>query len=665
MFIEPIRLLENGDAWIYNYGYVIYDKSADFPDEYKGKNIAEIFEIQKAYGATHYESLVDGVLNATEGTGWYIWLPDKGREFAAWTSVRVGNDTWTVGLSTPEPEIVAFSSYTGDFWRELSGAIGISALLTIVLLLLWRQRRKDQDRMSLLEQAVAVRTTQLADSEARYRGLIESQNDLIIRRTPQGDLTFANDAYCRKFGKRREVLVNTNFEPEVEPNDPHDEDEMLQDGGSSPDRAFYEHNTMTAEGWRWLAWESYAIRDEKGDTVEIQSVGRDITEHKRLQAQFLQAQRMETVGRLASGIAHDFNNLLAVIAGYTGVLKKKLPEDESLQKPITQIIKTVDRAGNLTRQLLTFSHRRVSPYQIVDLNQLILDADNMLRRLIGEHIELVTIPGAGVGLVRADPGQLEQVLVNLVVNARDAMPQGGTLVIETSNVTIERNHRDYHKTIGGGDFVLLMVRDTGLGMDEETQVHLFEPFFTTKEPDKGTGLGLTTVYNIVTQHGGYMRFDSVENQGTQFRIYLPRTTGEPQELAHHEHREVLPEGQETILVIEDEPTLRALIVDILSNLGYIILEAATCSDALRISQDFEERIDLLLSDVVMPQMSGEELAKQLRAVRTELPVLFISGYVDGLDTQPDSLDHHTEFLQKPFTGEVLAHKVREMLDRHK
>ncbi len=459
--------------------------------------------------------------------------------------------------------------------------------------------------------------------------------------------------------------MNIDFEPETEPYEPRDENEMFQEGNGSPDRVFYEQNTLTAEGWRWLAWESYAIRDEKGNAVEIQSVGRDITEHKRLQVQFLQAQRMETVGRLASGIAHDFNNLLAVIAGYAGVLKKKLPEDETLQKPMTQIIKTVDRAGNLTRQLLTFSHRQAAPRQIVDLNQLILDADSMLRRLIGEHIELVTIPGPGPGMVRADPGQLEQVLVNLVVNARDAMPQGGALVIETSNVTIERNHKDYHKTIGGGDFVVLMVRDTGSGMDEETQTHLFEPFFTTKEPDKGTGLGLTTVYNIVTQHGGYTRFDSVENQGTQFRVYLPRATGEPQKPAHHEHRETLPAGRETILVVEDEPTLRTLIVDILSNLGYIILEAPTCSDALRISNDFEERIDLLLSDIVMPQMSGEELAKQLRTTRTELPVLFTSGYVDGLDRQLDSPDLCTEFLQKPFTGEGLAYKVREVLDRHK
>ncbi len=389
----------------------------------------------------------------------------------------------------------------------------------------------------------------------------------------------------------------------------------------------------------------------------------DISERKRLEGQLLRAQKMETVGRLAGGIAHDFNNLLTAITGYANLARGALPDDSPAREDLEQVIKATARAANLTRQLLTFSRRQMIAPQAINLNELILDMDRLLRRLIGEDIELVTIPGAELSTVRADPGQMEQVLVNLVVNARDAMPGGGKLTIETANVSIDQEHMRRHIDATPGAFVMLAVTDTGTGMTDEVKAHLFEPFFTTKEPGKGTGLGLATVYGIVKQHHGTIWVYSEPGQGTTVKVYLPRAEERPPEIAPADEDPAgLAQGR-TVLLVEDDTAVRELAARTLRRMGYTVFEAASGPEALDLAARLADRpIHLLLTDIVMPQMGGQEVSRRLRATRPGLKALFISGYADQAVVQNGILDEGTAFLQKPFTVAALARKVRQVLE---
>ncbi len=407
-----------------------------------------------------------------------------------------------------------------------------------------------------------------------------------------------------------------------------------------------------------------AFRDER-NTVFFELFAEDVTERRALEQQLRQAQKMEAVGRLAGGIAHDFNNLLMVISGYSEFLLGQLGDEPTLRGHAQEIANAAGRATSLTRQLLAFSRKQMLAPKIVDLNSVVTENVKMLTRLIGEDIDLVMVPGPDIGAVKADPGQIEQVIMNLAVNARDAMPHGGKLTIETANVTLDATYARFHSPVKPGDYVMLAISDTGVGMDADTQAHIFEPFYTTKGL-KGTGLGLSTVYGIVKQSEGYIWLYSEAGKGTSFKIYLPRfsATGEvpvTQPALAAEADQPAP-GHETILLVEDEENLRRLAHQYLENQGYTVIDAPDGATAIQISQAHKGPIHLLLTDVIMPGMNGRELANQVSPTRPEMRVLYMSGYTENHIGHNGTLDQGITLLQKPFTLPALKAKVREMLD---
>lgn len=405
------------------------------------------------------------------------------------------------------------------------------------------------------------------------------------------------------------------------------------------------------------------VQDEKGRIVSYVGLQRDVTRELQLELQYQQAQKMQAIGRLAGGVAHDFNNILTAIMSYAGLALATLTPDQPIYQDIEGILGTARRAANLTRQLLTFARRQFIAPKILNLNQLIMEMDKMLRRLINENIELITLPGPDLGQVKADAGQIEQVVVNLVVNARDAMPDGGKLTIQTANVTLDHDYVAQYAELEAGDYVMLTVSDTGAGMTDEVKAHLFEPFFTTKKAGQGTGLGLATCFGIIKQSGGHIWVYSEVGQGTIFKIYLPRITEAIDSQSPTKQRVMLPRGNETILLVEDELSVQQVAVRTLRQQGYRVFGAANGEEALRILQEQSiKHIDLLLSDVVMPHMGGKALKEHLKTIYRDLKVLFTSGYTDQAIISNGLLDEEIAFLQKPFSPADLAHKVRQVLD---
>jgi signal transduction histidine kinase/ActR/RegA family two-component response regulator len=388
----------------------------------------------------------------------------------------------------------------------------------------------------------------------------------------------------------------------------------------------------------------------------------EITERKQLQEQLVRLQKLDAIGRLAGGLAHDFNNLLTVIGGYSDLLVSDLDAGNPLHRHAAAINNAAARATALTRQLLAFSRKQVLQLKVLDLNAVVTTLEPMLRRLIGEDIRLVVGLAPTLGRVKADPGQLEQVLLNLVVNARDAMPQGGTLTIETTNVEGRALVAHRQASVPPGAYVRLAVRDTGVGMDAATRSHLFEPFFTTKAPGQGTGLGLSTVYGIITQSEGHIEVDSEPAQGATFTIYLPRVEEAIEAGQHDRTRPETPRGRETVLVVEDDASVRGITRAMLELHGYRVLEAGSGEEALEICEGPEGPVQLLLTDVVMPGMSGPEVAQQLTRVHPELKVLYMSGYTDDAILRHGVPELSPAFVQKPFSAETLGWKVREVLE---
>jgi PAS domain S-box-containing protein len=402
------------------------------------------------------------------------------------------------------------------------------------------------------------------------------------------------------------------------------------------------------------------VKGPDGRALWATTIAHDFTEIKRMESQLRQAQKMEAVGRLAGGVAHDFNNLLTVINGYSQVLLGALRGQEKAKEMVEQIHHAGERAAALTQQLLAYSRKQVQQLKVLSLNDLLAKMQKLLRPMIREDVELVVVPGPGLGRIKADPAQLEQVVMNLAVNARDAMPTGGKLTIETRNVMVEESEE---LEAAPGPHVVLSVTDTGHGMDEETQAHLFEPFFTTKPVGEGTGLGLATVYGIVKQSGGHIKVASAPGQGTTFNVYLPRleepTAGERAGPALSQ----MPRGTETVLLVEDEASVRSLTHYLLSQCGYKVLAASNGVEALEAAAKFAGRIDLLVTDVVMPRMGGPQLAEALRLTVPELRALYLSGYTQDSMLCQGPHESRTGFLGKPFTASDLAAKVRELLDR--
>jgi PAS domain S-box-containing protein len=437
--------------------------------------------------------------------------------------------------------------------------------------------------------------------------------------------------------------------------------EMLQDASEEGPRT-YEVEIVTRRDGRLRVDLGTTLIERAGKPPEVQGIGRDITRHRRLEDQLRHAQKMEAAGRLAGGVAHDFNNLLTVISGFGQLVLGRLESTDPKYPHLSEILKAADRGATLTRQLLAFSRQQVLQPQVLDLNVTLANIDRMLRHLIGEDVELSIVPGPALGRVKADPGEIDQVILNLAVNARDAMPHGGRLTLQTENVNLDEARAAGHYPIRPGQYVLLTVSDTGSGMDAETQKHIFEPFFTTKEQGKGTGLGLATVHGIVHQSGGYIYVYSELGNGSCFKIYLPRVdqVAEPAEsrqaIEHHAR------GTETILVVEDEAMVRDLTLEVLKESGYTVISAERPDDALRICAQNQGPIDLLLTDVVMPGMSGLELAERLKPERPTMKVLYVSGYTADAVARRGMSDPKTAFLQKPFAPGALVRKVREVLE---
>ncbi|HSQ15314.1 MAG TPA: ATP-binding protein, partial [Candidatus Binatia bacterium] len=395
----------------------------------------------------------------------------------------------------------------------------------------------------------------------------------------------------------------------------------------------------------------------------------DITDRKRaeeekvkLEGQLQQAMKMESVGRLAGGVAHDFNNLLTVITGYSELLLQKVGKESRMYREVEEIRRAGERAASLTQQLLAFSRKQLIEPKVVRLDHLAAEMYKLLGRLIGENIELQAITGKSLGSVKVDPGQFQQILMNLVVNARDAMPGGGKIVIETANVDLDAAYCSHHPYVKPGRFVMLAVSDTGQGMGEEVKAHIFEPFFTTKEKGSGTGLGLATTYGAVHQAGGTIEVYSEVGIGTTFKVYLPRVEEEAANPVEADRPAALPGGTETVLIVEDEGILRSLCVQILERLGYRVLQARNGAEAIAEARGYGDRIDLLLTDVVMPGMNGSELATQLVLHHPELKVLFTSGYTEDVISHHGVLAEGVSFIGKPYTPSALARKVREIIE---
>ncbi len=430
----------------------------------------------------------------------------------------------------------------------------------------------------------------------------------------------------------------------------------------SGDRFLSVYRLLTRDGRTvWWRDEARVIPDGEGSRI-VHGFVTDVTEQKRLEAQLLQSQKMEAIGQLAGGVAHDFNNLLSVIIAYSDMLLGEVGAQDPRSRRVVQIRKAADRAAALTRQLLAFSRKQVLQPRILDLNAILADAEKLLHRLIGENIDLVTVPSLDLGRVKADPGQIEQVIMNLAVNSRDAMPKGGWLIVETANVDLDDGYAREHAGARPGPYVLLTVTDTGTGMDRETLAHIFEPFFTTKELGKGTGLGLSTVYGIVKQSGGYIWVDSEPGGGTTFKIYLPRTEEAAEATSRTAGAAGSFRGVETLLLVEDNEAVRDVFREVLESRGYKVLAAGGPEDALRLSEGHGGRINLLVTDLMMPGMTGHDLAGRIRTARPEIKVLFVSGYPGGPGGEQTRLQPGETFLQKPFSSQAFITKVREILD---
>jgi signal transduction histidine kinase/CheY-like chemotaxis protein len=411
------------------------------------------------------------------------------------------------------------------------------------------------------------------------------------------------------------------------------------------------------------------IEERRTAEGEVRSINEDLeervakrtAERRALEDQLLQSQKMEAVGRLAGGVAHDFNNLLTVILGYNEMLRDRVRLDATAMEYADEVLRAAERASALTNQLLAFSRRQVAVPRVVDLNEIVQGIDKMLRRIIGEDIQLEARLSPGIPAVKVDPSHIDQVIMNLAVNSRDAMPQGGKLTIETAAVELTEEYADRHIAVEAGHYVMLAVSDTGSGMDAATRERLFEPFFTTKEKGKGTGLGLSIVYGIVKQNGGEILVYSEPGRGTAFKIYLPAVMAAAEAVVRDGEGGAVVPATETILLVEDEPQVRSLTRTMLARLGYRVLEAESADEALRITSGHEGPLDLLLTDVVMPRMSGTDLARHVQTARPGVRVLYMSGYTDNGVIDQGMLAAGTPFIQKPFTSAGLSRKVREVL----
>ena len=509
-----------------------------------------------------------------------------------------------------------------------------------------------------------------AQAEAKYRMLVEQVAAIsyIAELGIHGEWLYVSPQVETMFGfSAKEWLMDSRaWTQHVHPED-HKVVEAAEEASQRGERFQAEYRVIRKDGRIiWVSDTAVVVAGSDAHPL-MEGIIVDITERKQLETQLQQARRMEAIGRLAGGIAHDFNNLLTIIKGYTELALKRPRISPELQADVERIEDASERAGTLVRQLLAFSRRQVLQPKLLDLNGIVMGLDKLLRRLMDEGIEMTTIPGKNIGTIKADPGQMEQVIMNLVVNARDAMANGGRLTVETANVDLDAAYASDHATVKAGRYVMLAVSDTGTGISPETVAHIFEPFYTTKESGRGTGLGLSTVYGIVKQSGGYIWVYSEVGRGSSFKVYLPRVEQAPEALSAVKPASGQERGTETILLVEDQPQVRELARMALSEKGYTVLVASSPEDAESACARHGVEIHLLLTDLIMPGITGRELAKRLTARHPKMRVLYMSGYTYGITVQTGMqsgmLEDGVAFLQKPFTPSALSEKVREVLDR--
>jgi two-component system cell cycle sensor histidine kinase/response regulator CckA len=494
------------------------------------------------------------------------------------------------------------------------------------------------------------------DKDKKFRLLFEDHpQPMWVVESERGRFLEVNGAASQLYGFTAEQFRGMTLQDLQAPSDSFD---PVGASPIGPGVAVWHHRTQNG---RLIDVEA-AIHDIQygGKTVQL-AVLLDITGRRYLEDQLRQAQKMEAVGMLAGGVAHDFNNLLTIITGYSQLILNNLTPEDTNRHSVEQIMKAGERAAALTKQLLAFSRRQVLQPKVLDLNKLVGSLGTMLQRLIGEDVDLRLVLPPELGRVSADPGQIEQVLMNLVVNARDAMPKGGVLTIETANVQLDPSYAGRHISVKPGAYILLAVSDNGAGMDEATQARLFEPFFTTKGSGKGTGLGLSTVFGIVKQSGGSVEVYSEPGRGTSVKVYLPRID-QPVVVETETSKKKLQRGSETILLVEDDEMVRTLVRETLLREGYKILDAPGPLEARKISEQYKSAIQLMITDVVMPKVSGRELAEQLVRRRPDMKVLYMSGYTDNAVLNSGILEKEVAFLQKPFTPGALTEKVRDVLE---
>lgn len=550
----------------------------------------------------------------------------------------------------------------------------------------WQHRKKDgtlidveifthnllyEGRPSKLVSATDVTKRRIAEqelikSEERYRDLVENAHDIIYSHDLEGNYTSINEAGERITGYTREEAVNMNITQTVAPEFVDKAREMIAAKLRGEESTAYELEILAKDRSRICVEVNTKLISHDGKPVGVQGIARDITARKLLEEQLRQSQKLESVGRLAGGIAHDFNNMLTAINGYSDLTLRQLPEDHRLRRNIEEIKKAGERSAQLTNQLLAFSRRQMLQPEVVDLNEILTDTTQILRRVIGEDVELITDLQRGIGAVKVDRGQITQIIMNLAVNARDSMPGGGKVTIATRNVFITPEQTRSFPGLLPGAYVEMTVSDTGTGIQGDDLEHIFEPFFTTKEVGKGTGLGLSTVYGIVKQSGGSVRVSTVVGTGTTFEVYLPRVVVDDSAAVSGVIEDnKFPFGPETILLVEDEEVVRSLLHETLEACGYDVIVAADGNAAIAVCENSPKPIDLLITDVVMPQMGGRELAEKLGKLMPSLPVLFISGYMDDALVRESVLDSDVNFIQKPFTLETISKRVRALLDAAK
>ncbi|NOY77150.1 MAG: PAS domain S-box protein [Calditrichaeota bacterium] len=503
------------------------------------------------------------------------------------------------------------------------------------------------------------------ESQLRKLSQVVEQSPLSVMITDRaGTIEYVNPAFTQITGYSAEEVIGKN--PKI-----------LQSGKTTPNiyKTMWDR-VASGEIWQgelldrkksgqeyWALSLISPIKNKDGLITHYLGIQEDITRQKKLEEQLFQAQKMESIGRLAGGVAHDFNNLLTPILAYSQFLIPEFSEGDPIREDLEQIRNAGERAARLTRQLLAFSRKQILKLEVLNINEIVGESEKMFRRVIGEDIDFVTILDPELGFTKIDPGQFEQILMNLIINARDAMPQGGKIILETLNVELDENYTQQHAQVHPGSYVMLGVSDNGMGMDAETQARIFEPFFTTKEKGKGTGLGLATVYGIVKQSGGYIWVYSEPGKGTTFKIYFPRVREDASEFPAKEILIDTFQGNENILVVEDEEVVRRSAIKILTKYGYNVFEASNAGEALLIAEQLDEPIHLLLTDVIMPKMSGVQLASRLMELQPQMAVLYMSGYTDNAIVHHGVLDSDKEFLEKPFTPETLTRKVREVLEK--